>query len=162
MVTSEKARKIIRNWTKRKWKCSFISRVHHIQITLTLVGFWLATRVYNGSSKIVDLGTISAPSRNLDGAVFDGSRSLFFGGDFCVLVWNFILLLLLFFFAYGSRTLGFVIFSFMGTAYRKGLVDLDRKKKTKHHIGGLALASNFDFGNFISFYLYHLLEIFGA
>ena len=45
MVTSEKARKIIRNWTKRKWKCSFISRVHHIQITLTLVGFWLATRV---------------------------------------------------------------------------------------------------------------------
>ena len=50
----------------------------------------------------------------------------------------------------------------MGTAYRKGLVDLDRKNKTKYHIGGLALASNFDFGNFISFYLYHLLEIFGA
>ena len=53
-------------------------------------------------------------------------------------------------------------FSFMGTAYRKGLVDLDIKNKTKQHIGGLALASNFDFGNFISFYLYHLLEIFGA
>ena len=75
---------------------------------------------------------------------------------------EFYCIIIIFFFAYGCRTLGFVIFSFMGTAYRKGLVDLDRKNKTKYHIGGLALASNFDFGNFISFYLYHLLEIFGA
>ena len=116
----------------------------------------------------MDLGTISARSRNLDGAVFDGSRSLFFGGDFCVLVWNFILFLLLlsffffFFFCLPVSDPRICHFSSMGTAYRKGLVDLKRKNKTKQHIGGLALASDFDFGNFISFYLYHLLEIFGA
>ena len=72
------------------------------------------------------------------------SKSLFWGvgvgGDFCVLVWNFILLLFFFlclrvsdprichfFFPFGLEKSNFS--EFIGTAYRKGLVHLDRKTR---------------------------------
>ena len=80
-----------------------------------------------------------------------------FLGDFCVLHHVSI------FFANGSRSLRFVVFSFgsnfsgfICTAY--GI----EVEKTKQYIGGLSLASTGVFGHFIWLYLYHYLEIFGA
>ena len=95
----------------------------------------------------MDVGTISARSRNLDGAVFDGSRSLFLGGGgggvvifasqsgilfyyyyitvFCLRVSD--PRICHFFFPFGLQKSNFS--EFIGTAYRKGLVDLDRKTR---------------------------------
>ena len=163
MVTSEKARKIIRIWTKRKWKCSLFS------LTSTPHTNYAHPRGFLTCQKGIERFLEKRGSRNFFGPISKSRRSRFwwvskslFWGWFLRLSLEFYFIIIIFFFAYGSRTLGFVIFPFMGTAYRKGLVDLDIKNKTKQHIGGPALASNFDFGNFISFYLYHLLEIFGA
>ena len=87
-----------------------------LEITLTLVGFWLAKR---GIERFLEKRGCRNYFRPISKSRWSRfwwvSKSLFWGGrggDFCVLVWNFILLLILLFFAYGPRTLGFVIFSF--------------------------------------------------
>ena len=151
-----------------------------LEITLTLVGFWLAKR---GIERFLEKRGCRSYFRLISKSRWSRfrwvSKSLFWGvgggggGDFCILVWNFILL---FFFLFVPTGLGPSDLSFFLSVWSweveffrvhryslsKRASTFRQKIKTKQYIDGLALASNFDFGNFISFYLYHLLEIFGA
>ena len=68
-----------------------------------------------------------------------------------------------FFFFFGLLESKFSEFMY-ATAYQTEPVNKIHKSvnKTKEYIGGLSLASSYDFGHFVQLYQYHYLEIFDA